>query len=110
MRAGDLLEKPVVDEIGGYLGRVHDLRLIRDGPGGPSGRTAYTLNGLAVGKAAVGTRLGFVRGGTRGPLPFRWLFALLGKNAVYIPWSAVSRLEAGRIVVRTSQEPFHKLA
>ena len=96
MRLSDLLEADVVDEGGRSLGRVHDVRLVQDGPA-PAGRDpSFRVLGLLLGNASIGRRLGYHRGTQRAP----WLLrTVLGRGRVeYLPWERVRRVEQGRIV------------
>ena len=104
MRLSDLLRAEVVDEQGRALGRVHDVRMVKDGrPMGAFG-PAYRVSGLVVGRSAVGARLGYDRGRVKGP----WmLVALWGRRSArtYIPWGRVRDVQAGRIRVEGQPEP-----
>jgi sporulation protein YlmC with PRC-barrel domain len=111
VRLSDLLEQPVVDQNGRVWGDAHDVRLVADGPVLASGNAAFRLHGLLVGKAAFGTRLGYVEPGptdheTAGPWPIRAFVRWLHRHAVYVPWSAVVSVESDRIVVNAPAEGF----
>jgi hypothetical protein len=84
MRVGDLVHLSVVDQHDRAWGRVRDAHLVQDGPVLASGRAAFRLHGLVAGRSTLGARL--------GP---RWLH----RHAVYIPWTAVTRVEDDRILV-----------
>lgn len=102
MRLSELLRRPVVDESGTELGRVHDVRLVRDGP--PLGRfgPAYRVQGLVVGPAGIGERLGYGRREMTGP----WLLAgplrVRQRRARFVPWDRVADVSAERIRIRGS--------
>ena len=106
MRLSDLLERDVVDGDGRSWGRVRDAHLVQDGPLLASGLAAFRLHGLVAGTTAIGTALGYasrVGSGaddeTRGPWPIRAVVRWLHRDAVYIPWSAVQRVEPDRVIV-----------
>jgi sporulation protein YlmC with PRC-barrel domain len=80
IRASDLLGCELRTESGEQLGHVHDLRAERAGDG-------WRLSGLVVGRRGISARLV----GT-GADP------LIGGEV--IGWEAVSRLEAGSIILR----------
>jgi hypothetical protein len=66
MRLSDLLGAEVLDEAGRSAGRVHDVRLVQDGPVVGGFGAALRLDGLLVGRRAVGARLGYDRGKMKG--------------------------------------------
>jgi len=89
MRLGELLGKPVVTADGKRVGRVHDVRLVADGPKlgfGP----ALRVDGLVVGRGAVAIRLGYQRHGVRGPFIMGRLIRTLEGHARYVRWSEVA--------------------
>ena len=61
MRLTDLLGAEVVARCGQPAGRVHDVRLVQDGPVVDGFGAALRLDGLLVGGRAVGARLGYER-------------------------------------------------
>jgi hypothetical protein len=66
MRISDLLDCEVVDVDGVSFGKVRDVRLIMDGP--LRGTLAQLrVDAVIVGGDAVAGRLGYIRGGVRGP-------------------------------------------
>ena len=67
MRLSDLLGKDVVTGSGRSLGRVHDVRLVQDGPLLPPWGAAFRVHELAVGRRSLGTRLGYDRGDVTRP-------------------------------------------
>src|SRR4051794_29626576 len=113
MRLSDLLECEVVDREGTSWGQVHDALLLQDGPLQQSNQAAFRLHGLLAGPGSLGARLGYTdRRGyekhqeTKGPLPIKALMRHLHRDAVYIPWSAIARIEPGRIVVDAPEGGF----
>jgi hypothetical protein len=67
MRLSELLGAEVVDEHGRAVGKVHDVRLEQSGPALEGFGPSLRLEGLIVGRRALGVRFGFGRGGVRGP-------------------------------------------
>jgi sporulation protein YlmC with PRC-barrel domain len=88
MRLSEVLGRTIVDQGGREIGRVHDVRLVQDGPvqGFDAG---FRLHGLIAGPGSVGTRLGYGHGGTRGPWLIRMLFER--RRALYVPWERVDQ-------------------
>jgi len=70
MRLSDLLGSPVHDEGGTSLGKLVDLRVVRDADGG------LRVEALLVGRGGVAERLGYVRHQVRGP----WLLAAVARR------------------------------
>jgi hypothetical protein len=91
MRMGELLESHVFDVDGRRLGKVHDLRLVQDGPErGPLG-PMLRVEGLVVGRGALAIRLGYHRAGVRGPFLLGRIFRRLEGRARYVPWDTIAR-------------------
>lgn len=74
MRLSELLTCPVLDADGVRVGRVHDVRLLDDGPSLANGQPGFRVEGLVVGGSGLGVRLGYERHGLTGPWLLRWLF------------------------------------
>ena len=66
MRISDVLASRLYDADGHSLGRVRDVRLVMDGPLRGS-LAALRVDSIIVGGDAVAGRLGYLRGGVRGP-------------------------------------------
>jgi hypothetical protein len=99
VRLTDLLGSEVVTPDGRRLGRVHDVRVVQDGPPiGPVG-AALRVRSIIVGARALGHRLGFDRVGVRGPWPLKAFFTWLHRGMDEIAWSDVRAIEPRRIVV-----------
>jgi hypothetical protein len=99
VRVGELLRSEVVDVDGRSLGRVHDVRLVQDGPVLGAWGPALRLDGLVVGRGSVAIRLGFHRHSVRGPLLLRLLFRALEGRARYVAWGQVAERAPGRLVL-----------
>jgi hypothetical protein len=68
MRMSDLMACDVHTADGQHLGQVRDVRLVMDGP--PRGVLArLRVDAVLVGGSALAGRLGYLRGGVRGPAP-----------------------------------------
>ena len=83
MRLGELLDRVVVDRDDRPLGRVHDVRLVQDGP--VVGYEAqFRVHGLIAGPGSIAVRQGYGHAGVRGP----WLLRVLleRRTAWYVPW------------------------
>jgi hypothetical protein len=100
VRISDLLNRAVVDAAGTELGRVHDVRLVQDGPLLEGVQAAFRLDGLVVGGGTLGIRLGYHRNQVRGPAPLRALFTRLERRAHYAPWREVVVEDEGPIRLR----------
>jgi sporulation protein YlmC with PRC-barrel domain len=97
MRLSDLLHSAVVDTAGKAYGSVDDVRLIQDGP--MQGASAsFRVEGLVIGRGALGVRLGFHRGKVKGPWPLKVLFTRLESRARYVPWEQVTSYDDGHVV------------
>lgn len=99
MRLTDLLGSHVVTEAGEDLGRIHDVRLVQDGPLLGDWGAAFRVHDLVVGRRSYATRLGYDHGRVRGPLLLRFL---LGRRRPrMVPWTAVRAVDSTgkRIVV-----------
>jgi hypothetical protein len=90
MRMGELLRSVVVDVDGRRVGRVHDLRLVQDGPALAGFGPALRLDGLVVGRGSLAIRLGYHRAGVTGPFLLGRVFRALEGRARYVPWDRVS--------------------
>ena len=97
MRLSDLLGAEVVDQAGRSAGQVHDVRLVQDGPVTGGFGAALRVDGLIVGRRAVGARLGYDRRKMKGPLPVKLLYGWLFQDGRYVHWERVQRLEPDRI-------------
>jgi uncharacterized protein YrrD len=103
MRLSDLLGAEVLDEAGRSAGRVHDIRLVQDGPV-VGGFGALRLDGLLVGRRAVGARLGYDRGKMPGPLPVKLLAGWLFHDGRYVEWGRIRTIEPDRILISGTVE------
>jgi hypothetical protein len=97
MRASDILESMVFDADGRKVGQVHDIRMVRTGPVQGVFGPAYVAQGLVVGPAALGVRLGFDRSEMAGPAVLKRLFEWAHRNARFVDWSHIDSIGANEI-------------
>jgi PRC-barrel domain len=105
MRLSDLLASTVYDADGTSLGRVRDVRLVQDGPLIDGVQAAFRIDAVLAGGGLVGTRVGFGRGGVRGPAVLRWLFTRSERKARLIPMAALRWEQEARALRARSQLP-----
>jgi hypothetical protein len=101
MRLSELLGTEVRDVDGVRVGRVHDVRLVQDGPLLGSFGAALRVDGLVVGQGGrngVAVRLGYHRQRVNGPYVLNRLVLAMERGARFVPWSAVDHVD--RDVVR----------
>jgi len=91
MRLSDLMHARVVDVDGTDIGSVEDVRMVQNGPLLLPFGAAFRVEGLMVGRRTVGTRLGYVRGGVKGPWLLRTIFSALERRAHYVEWEDVEQ-------------------
>ena len=104
MRLTDLLGAEVVDRAGRSPGRVHDVRLVQDGPLLGGFGAGLRVDGLVVGRRCIGTRLGYERGRMHGPLPVKLVAGWLRRDGRYVPWDRVEAVTEHRIHISGSAE------
>jgi sporulation protein YlmC with PRC-barrel domain len=99
MRLSDLLDSEVLDADGKAIGHVHDVRMVQDGPIQGTFGAALRVQGLVVGRPALGARLGLDRAGTTGPWILKAFFRAI-RTDLYVEWESVRSIEQERIVIR----------
>lgn len=97
MRLGELFGTKVFDRDGTALGKVHDARLVQDGPLVTGFGAALRVDGLVVGEGAVAVRLGYHRNRITGPWILRALAQRVEHRTRYVGWDQVARIEPHRI-------------
>lgn len=104
MRLTELFGVRVVDREGRELGKVHDARLVQDGPFVEGFGLALRLDGLVVGEGAMAVRLGFHRNRIKGP----WLLRAIAQRAEhrtrYVAWTDIERIEPDLVTLRCRAE------
>ncbi len=100
MRMTQLLGSEVRDRAGRSLGRVHDVRMVRDGPSLGAFGASLRIHSLVVGPVAIGSRLGLTRKDVKGPWPLKALMARLHRNIVSVHWGELWSIEEHLIRLR----------
>jgi sporulation protein YlmC with PRC-barrel domain len=99
VRLSDLLGQRVVDAAGAELGRVHDVRLVQDGPPvGPFG-AGLRVTHLIVGPSAVASRLGYDRADVGAPWIVAAVARRLRRRALLVPWDEVEAMDGGVVTL-----------
>ncbi len=93
MQISDLLGTVLVDADGKRLGVVADVRLVQDGPFIEGFGQALRLDALIVGRGGLAVRLGYIRGGGKGPWPLSAMAGWFERRAWYIPWSDIDLVD-----------------
>jgi hypothetical protein len=93
MQMSDVLGTKLVDGDGVVVGIVSDVRLVQDGPFIEGFGSALRVDALVIGRGGVGARLGYVRGGVRGPWALRVLASRLEGRARLVRWTDVERVD-----------------
>jgi sporulation protein YlmC with PRC-barrel domain len=99
MRLTDLLGVEVVDQGGRSAGRVHDVRLVQDGPLVGGFGASLRVAGLVVGGRGIGARLGYQRRKVRGPWLVKLLLKRLARDGRYVEWDRVQTVQPDRILI-----------
>jgi len=99
MRLSDLLDSEVLDADGKRIGHVHDVRMVQDGPIQGTFGAALRVQGLVVGRPALGARLGLDRADVKGPWILKAFFRAI-RTDLYVEWERVRSIEQERIVIR----------
>jgi hypothetical protein len=106
MQMSDVLGTKLLDRDGVVVGVISDVRLLQDGPFIDGFGNALRLDALVVGRGGVAVRLGFIRGGVRGPWPLRVLASLLEARARLVRWSDVEYVDGEfRVLARRDELP-----
>ncbi len=110
MHLSDLLHSQVLDPDGVSLGSVDDVRMVQDGPLLLPFGAAFRVEGLMVGHRSIGTRLGYVRRGVKGPWLLRIIFTALERRACYVPWDDVVTWDGSAVHVAKRRDEFGPVA
>jgi len=105
VRLSEILGRQVLDQDGTHIGTVVDARAVQDGPVQPPGFGAsLRIDGLVVGKGALGVRLGFHRLQMRGPWLLTALFGRLESRSRYVEWNRVLSCDDSTIRISGSAD------
>ena len=104
MLMSDVVGREVVDGGGRKLGKVTDVRLVQDGPLVEGFGAALRVDAVVVGRGGLAERLGYVRGGVRGPWLLRALACALEGRAWIVAWDDLSPTDDGYAVARSRTE------
>jgi hypothetical protein len=110
MRLSELLRCPVVDGSGRDVGRVCDVRLVRDGPPMGAFGAAFRVQGLIVGPALAGTRLGYGRTGMTGPVLLNLPLRVLHRRVRFVAWERIEEVGKDTIRISGSADDLHEPA
>ena len=91
MRLADLLGAEVVDRCGQPAGRVHDVRLVQDGPLIGGFGASLRLDGLIVGGRAMAPAWTTNKATVDGPLLVRLLAGWLDHDGRFVPGTGSRR-------------------
>jgi sporulation protein YlmC with PRC-barrel domain len=109
MRLSDLLDAEVVDSSGSRIGRVHDVRMVQDGPVQGTFGAALRIRGLIVGRPGLGARLGLDRADVKGPWVVKAFFRAI-RTDLYVEWERVRSLGQDRVVISGSESDLPRAA
>jgi len=105
MRLAGLLGTSIVDRSGRDLGKIHDVRLVKDGPSIGSFGASYRVHSLLAGSPSIGIRLGVHREEVKGPWPITTLFRRLHAGIVAVHWSEIWSIEEEVVRLRSPLPP-----
>jgi sporulation protein YlmC with PRC-barrel domain len=94
MRTSDLIGVKVYDNAGREIGKVHDIRVARDGQ--HQVEAAYVATHLFVAAGSVGTRLGYGYGHMHGPWPLSAVMRRAMARSYAVTWDQVGTIEPDR--------------
>ena len=100
MRLSDLLGLDVIDLDHRKIGRVHEVRAVKDGPIQGAFGAALRLDGVIAGRGSVGTRLGLDRPDAARPAALRWLFGRVTGDKLYVRWDQIAAITADRMILK----------
>ena len=89
LRVALLFGRAAVDAEGRPIGRVHDVRLRRDGPIIPGFGPGLRVEGIIIGRGSIANRLGLDRPDIAGPWPLDVLGKRAAQRAKFVPWENV---------------------
>jgi hypothetical protein len=100
MELSELLGADVVDARGRRIGRLRDVGLtVTQRPRRGGGGLELQVSTLLIGPGGLAERLGYAYGPVEGPWLLRALLHLRARHLKVAPWSAISRIEDGRVTL-----------
>ena len=99
MKLSDLLGAEIIDDAGANLGKVHDVRVVQDGPVLSPFGASLRIEGLVVGRGSLGERLGLHRSRVKGPWILKRFFDWRFHAPRFVPWEAVNAITPRRIYI-----------
>ena len=91
MRGNDLIGVTVHDRAGVHVGKVHDIRAVRDGAA--EIEAPYVASHLLVAAGTVGTRLGYGYGHMHGPWPLGAIIRRAMHRGYAVRWDQIASFE-----------------
>ena len=108
MLMSEILGSRAIDAEGVCVGRVIDVRMVQDGPFIEGFGSALRLETLVLGRRGTPTRLGYVRGGVKGPAVLRWLSTRIEERCLVVPWSDVAGVD-GDVHLRRQADDLRRI-
>jgi hypothetical protein len=99
VRASDLFHYRVRSADGRDLGRVSDARVVQDGPLVAGVQQAFRVDVLVAGRGGLADRLGYIRGGIRGPWLLAAIFRRLERRANVVQVDDIDRWDDAEHVI-----------
>jgi hypothetical protein len=100
MRLSDLLGSELVVMGQGGSGRIHDVRLVQDGPLLGSFGAALRLDGFLAGEGALGVQLGYAHGHVDSPALIARLLATSRRRLTFAGWGDVVGIDQEHVYAR----------
>jgi hypothetical protein len=106
MKISDLIGARVVCSNGASVGKVHDVRLVREGQSRGDFGATYRVEGLLIGAIGIGARLGYNRPSLGGPMFVGTLVRRIRSGARHVDWADVSAVSEGEIHLSMTDTDF----
>jgi len=105
MRLSELLDTPVHDSTGEFVGKVHDVVLSHRMLPLPSteGARMLRIEHLVLRNSSIGGRLGYGLRPMKGPAPIAQILHRIADNALIVGWDNVETFAGDRITLRGSK-------
>jgi hypothetical protein len=109
MRGNDFIGATVYDRAGSHLGKVHDLRVARDGQ--QTEAAPYAVTHVLVAAGTVGTRLGYGYGHMHGPWPLATLMRRAMHSGYAVRWDQIESFDPDhRLLLNVAREELMTMA